>query len=304
MSKGTGAPRFNYRERSMSLHVLLVDDDPVVRDLLRELLHANGMQVSVLHDGASLLRRLELERPSVILLDIMMPERDGLRALQDLRAAGEDIPVIMLSARGGPLDRALGLELGADDYLAKPFDPRELLARIHAVLRRRGPVAASAPDARAPYRFGPFELDYGLRTLQREGERLPLRDTEFAMLKAFTHHPMQVLPRVKLHAMLYGDGIAFRDRSLDVPVWRLRRLIEADPSAPRYIQTIRGKGYVFVPGGELAEDATSEAGERSGGAQGTGGAGGVDDRAAAGGVALAPAAANLGAMRAWRESTA
>jgi two-component system phosphate regulon response regulator OmpR len=285
----------------MSLHVLLVDDDPVVRDLLRELLHANGMQVSVLHNGASLLRRLELERPSVILLDIMMPERDGLRALQDLRAAGEDIPVIMLSARGGPLDRALGLELGADDYLAKPFDTRELLARIHAVLRRRGPVAASAPDARAPYRFGPFELDYSLRTLQREGERLPLRDTEFAMLKAFTQHPMQVLPRVKLHAMLYGDGITFRDRSLDVPVWRLRRLIEVDPSEPRYIQTIRGKGYVFVPGGELSEDATSDAREPSGVIGGVGDIGSDGDD----GISLAPAAAaGKRAARGWRESAA
>lgn len=252
----------------MSLHVLLVDDDPVARDLLRELLHANGMQVSVLHNGALLLRGLELERPSVILLDTMMPERDGLRALQDLRAIGDDIPVIMLSAHGGSLDRALGLELGADDYLTKPFDPRELLARIHAVLRRRGPVAASAPDARAPYRFGPFALDFSLRTLQREGERVPLRDTEFAMLKAFTQHPMQVLPRVKLHAMLYGDGTAFRDRSLDVPVWRLRRLIETDPSVPRYIQTIRGTGYVFVPGGELPEGTTAGARERSGGVDG------------------------------------
>ncbi|AVF42045.1 response regulator [Pandoraea apista] len=286
----------------MSLHVLLVDDDPVVRDLLRELLHANGMQVSVLHNGASLLRRLELERPSVILLDIMMPERDGLRALQDLRAAGEDIPVIMLSARGGPLDRALGLELGADDYLAKPFDPRELLARIHAVLRRRGPVAASAPDARAPYRFGPFELDFSLRTLQREGERLPLRDTEFAMLKAFTQHPMQVLPRVKLHAMLYGDGIAFRDRSLDVPVWRLRRLIETDPSEPRYIQTIRGKGYVFVPGGELSEGATSDARERSGGEDIGDGENHSDSGSA---LSLAPSASvNKRTVRGWRESVA
>ncbi|WP_087722494.1 response regulator [Pandoraea sp. PE-S2T-3] len=284
----------------MSLHVLLVDDDPVVRDLLRELLHANGMQVSVLHNGASLLRRLELERPSVILLDIMMPERDGLRALQDLRAAGEDIPVIMLSARGGPLDRALGLELGADDYLAKPFDPRELLARIHAVLRRRGPVAASAPDARAPYRFGPFELDFTLRTLQREGERLPLRDTEFAMLKAFTQHPMQVLPRVKLHAMLYGDGISFRDRSLDVPVWRLRRLIETDPSEPRYIQTIRGKGYVFVPGGELSADAASDTREHDAGGADDGRSLAVPPVAAV--AAVAPAVKR--AVRGWRESMA
>ena len=164
------------------------------------------------------------------------------------------------------------------------------------MLRRRGPVAASAPDARAPYRFGPFAREYSLRTLQREGERLPLRDTEFAMLKAFTQHPMQVLPRVKLHAMLYGDGITFRDRSLDVPVWRLRRLVEADPSEPRYIQTIRSKGYVFVPGGELSDGATPDSRERSR----AGDVSSQDD-----GRALAsPAPVVKRAVRGWRESAA
>jgi two-component system phosphate regulon response regulator OmpR len=231
----------------MKPHVLIVDDDPVVRDLLREFLQSHNVEVSVLHDGAGLARRLETERPSVIVLDIMMPNTDGLHALQALRAAGDDIPVIFATARGGTADRIAGLELGADDYIAKPFDPRELLARVRAVLRRRGEPHGSAPEARVPYRFGPFELDFTGRLLFRDGERVSLRDAEFAVLRVFVNHPYKVLSRALMHELLHGDGLAFRDRSLDVPVWRLRRVIEDDPSDPRYIQTLRGRGYVFVP---------------------------------------------------------
>jgi len=231
----------------MKTHVLIIDDDPVVRDLLRQFLQSHGMDVSVLHDGTGLQRRLEAERPSVIVLDIMMPVADGIRTLKELRESGDDIPVIFVTARGGIADRISGLEVGADDYLAKPFDPRELLARIRAVLRRRGPATGSVPEARAPYKFGPFELDFAARLLFRDGERVSLRDAEFAILKVFVNNPFKVLSRVLIHDMLHGDGLAFRDRSLDVPVWRLRRVIEEDPSDPRFIQTVRGKGYVFVP---------------------------------------------------------
>lgn len=232
----------------MTPHVLLVDDDPVACDLLSRILLSSGMTVSVLHDGYDLSRRLTQERPSVVLLDIMMPRKDGLSALQEVRAAGDDVPMIFLSARGEAADRAAGLELGADDYLPKPFCSRELLARIHAVLRRRPQAPGSAPEQRHSYSFGPFDVDFSARILTRDGERLPLRDTEFAMLKVFTGHQMKVLSRARLHDRLYGSDMHFRDRSLDVPVWRLRRVIEEDPSVPRYIQTVRGRGYVFVPG--------------------------------------------------------
>jgi two-component system phosphate regulon response regulator OmpR len=231
----------------MKPHVLVVDDDPVVRDLLRRVLQGNGMDVSVLHDASGLRRRLTLERPSLILLDIMMPNLDGLQALKQLREAGDDVPVIFLSGRGGVVDRVVGLEFGADDYLTKPCDSRELLARINAVLRRRGRVPSAAPEQRDTFSFGPYVLDYTTRTLVREGVRMELRDGEYALLKVFSTHPLTVLSRARLHDLLHGDDYAFRDRSLDVSAWRLRRVIESDPGNPRYVQTVRAKGYIFVP---------------------------------------------------------
>lgn len=231
----------------MSPHVLIVDDDPVVRDLLSGFLRANGFEASVLHDATHLGARLERERPSVVVLDVMMPRTDGLRALAALRAQGNDIPVIFASARSAVGDRIAGLTLGADDYVAKPFDPQELLLRIQTVLRRRSNGPAGAPVARERYRFGAFELDFMARTLERDGKRVPLRRSEFVLLKIFTEHPYRVLSRVLIHDLLHADGHEFRERSLDVPVWRLRRLIEDNPAQPRYVQTLRGKGYVFVP---------------------------------------------------------
>jgi two-component system phosphate regulon response regulator OmpR len=235
----------------MSPHVLIVDDDPVVRDLLSSFLRDHGCEASVLHDGIHLGQRLERERPSVVVLDVMMPRTDGLRALAALRAKGDDIPVIFASARGSVGDRIAGLTLGADDYVAKPFDPHELLLRIQTVLRRRGAVQAAAPETRDRYRFGPFELDYTARTLTRDGARVPLRGSEFVLLKIFTAHPYRVLSRVQVHDLLHADGLEFHERSLDVPIWRLRRVIEVEPSQPRFVQTVRGKGFVFVP---LIED--------------------------------------------------
>jgi two-component system phosphate regulon response regulator OmpR len=238
----------------MKPHVLVVDDDPVVRDLLRRVLQTHGMDVSVLHDGSGLRRRLTLERPSLILLDIMMPNLDGMQALKSLREAGDDVPVIFLSGRVGVTDRVAGLEFGADDYLTKPCDSRELLARIHAVLRRRGRVPSAAPEQRETFSFGPFVLDFTTRTLVRDNMRMELRDGEYALLKVFSAHPLTVLSRARLHDLLHGDETLFRDRSLDVSAWRLRRVIETDPSNPRYVQTVRGKGYIFVPDArELAE---------------------------------------------------
>jgi two-component system phosphate regulon response regulator OmpR len=231
----------------MTTSVLIVDDDPAVCDLLSRFLKARGLDVSVLHDGTGLRRRLEYARPSIVVLDIMMPDMDGLAALRQVRAAGDDIPVIFVTARDSVTDKVEGLELGADDYLAKPFDPRELLARIDTVLRRRAPASTGRPEACASERFGRFELDFITRALVSGNERIPLRDSEFALLKVLVRHPYKVLSRVLIHDLVHRDDSTFSDRSLDVPIWRLRRIIEEDPASPRHVQTVRGQGYVFIP---------------------------------------------------------
>lgn len=233
----------------MTTQILVVDDDQELRDLLREYLTRQGMAVSVLHDGATLERRLERERPDLIVLDLMMPGVDGLSALRALRASGDDIPVIMLTARADDVDRIVGLEIGADDYLGKPFNPRELLARIQAVLRRRHSVISAAPEQREPFSFGHFTLDFQTRVLRSNGVPVALSDSEFALLKIFASNPLRTLPRERLLEQLHGPEYDGTDRGIDVQVWRLRRVLENDPSNPRFIQTVRGRGYVFVPEG-------------------------------------------------------
>ncbi|AEA64674.1 MULTISPECIES: response regulator [Burkholderia] len=236
------------------IQVLLIDDDAALRDLLRTFFQQRGIEISVLHDATTLERRLERERPSVIVLDLMLPGVDGLTVLKQLRASGDPIPVIMLTARADGVDRVIGLELGADDYLGKPFMPQELLARIHAVLRRHAPAGAlgtrPAPERREPLRFGPFRLDFATRTLYRETEALKLTGGEYALLEVFALHPMETLSRTRLLDLLHGPYSNLTERGIDVPVWRLRRLLEDDPAQPRYVQTMRGVGYMFVPGGE------------------------------------------------------
>ncbi len=236
------------------IQVLLIDDDAALRDLLRTFFQQRGIEISVLHDATTLERRLERERPSVIVLDLMLPGVDGLTVLKQLRACGDPIPVIMLTARADGVDRVIGLELGADDYLGKPFMPQELLARIHAVLRRHAPAGAlgtrPAPERREPLRFGPFRLDFATRTLYRETEALKLTGGEYALLEVFALHPMETLSRTRLLDLLHGPYSNLTERGIDVPVWRLRRLLEDDPAQPRYVQTMRGVGYMFVPGGE------------------------------------------------------
>ena len=191
------------------------------------------------------------EHFDVLILDLMMPGEDGLAILKRLRAEKDMTPVIMLTARGEDVDRILGLELGADDYLGKPFNPRELLARIHAVLRRRPRQdAPGAPSMENEVvKFGDFELDLGTRVLKKNGEIVPLTTGEFAVLKAFARHPRQPLSRDKLMEMARGREYEAFDRSLDVQVSRLRKLLEPDPSKPRYLQTVWGLGYVFIPDG-------------------------------------------------------
>jgi two-component system phosphate regulon response regulator OmpR len=190
--------------------------------------------------------------PDLVTLDIMLPGMSGLDVCREIRRRGIDVPVIMLTARGEEFDRVLGLELGADDYLPKPFNPRELLARINAVLRRRtGDDAPGAPAAEGkPVEFGAFSLDLVTRTLTRNGEVVPLTTGEFAVLKAFARHPRVPLSREKLMEMARGREYEAFDRSLDVQISRLRKLVEPDPTKPRYIQTVWGLGYVFIPDGD------------------------------------------------------
>lgn len=239
-----------------ALQVLLVDDDAELRDLLRKFFQQRGIAFSILHDATNLARRLERERPSIIVLDLMMPGVDGLTALKQLRARGDTIPVIMLTARAEGVDRVLGLELGADDYLGKPFMPQELLARIHAVLRRQGPPPpAVVQEKRAPCRFGRFELDFSTRTLLCEGAPVKLTGGEYALLEVLASHPMETLSRTRLIELLHGPDADVTERGIDVPVWRLRRLIEDDPSNPRRLQTMRGIGYMFIPDNPADEES-------------------------------------------------
>jgi two-component system phosphate regulon response regulator OmpR len=231
--------------------VLVVDDDARLRDLLRRYLAEHGYSVFVAENAQAMNRLWLRERFDLLVLDLMMPGEDGLSVLRRLRGGNDRTPIVMLTAKGEDVDRIIGLEMGADDYLPKPFNPRELLARINAVLRRR--AAEEAPGAPVadgePVAFGDFELDLVRRTLSRAGKPVPLTTGEFAVLKAFARHPRMPLSREKLMEMARGREYEAFDRSLDVQISRLRKLIEPDPSKPRYIQTVWGLGYVFIPDG-------------------------------------------------------
>ena len=231
--------------------ILVVDDDARIRDLLNRYLTQEGFEVMVAEDGKALNRLLLRETVDLIVLDLMMPGEDGLSICRRLRAANDRTPIIMLTAKGEDVDRIVGLEVGADDYLGKPFNPRELLARVHAVLRRRPPhEAPGAPSSEnEQVAFGPFEFDLSARTLRKSGDEVPLTTGEFAMLKALVRHPRQPLSREKLAQLARGREFEPFDRSLDVQVSRLRKLIEPDVASPRFIQTVWGVGYVFVPDG-------------------------------------------------------
>jgi len=229
--------------------VLVVDDDARIRDLLKRYLAQEGFDVLLAEDGRALTRLLLRETVDLIVLDLMLPGEDGLSICRRLRANNDRTPIIMLTAKSEDIDRIVGLEVGADDYLGKPFNPRELLARIHAVLRRRPPpeVPGAPSNDAETVTFGPFTFDLGLRTLKKNGEDIALTTGEFAMLKALVRHPRQPLSREKLAQLARGREFEPFDRSLDVQVSRLRKLIEEDASAPRYLQTVWGVGYVFVP---------------------------------------------------------
>jgi len=204
---------------------------------------------------------LTRETVDLIVLDLMLPGEDGLAVCRRLRGAGESVPIIMLTARGEEVDRIVGLEMGADDYLPKPFNPRELVARIHAVLRRQTErVAPGAPSPAGRAAFGPFLLDPAARSLHGFERTIHLTTGEFALVKVFSQHPRQPLAREKLTLLARGRDHDLFDRAIDVQVSRLRKLIEPDPANPRYIQTVWGFGYVYVPADDAPDGETPAAG--------------------------------------------
>jgi len=231
-------------------HILIVDDDTQIRLLLKQYLESHGYRARAVCDAKSMDKALACDAYDLLVLDLMLPDEDGLTICRRLRAAGTTIPVIMLTAKGGDHDRILGLDTGADDYLAKPFNPRELLARIQAVLRRVPRALPGAPAADGkPVRFGPYAFNLTTRSLARDGVAIPLTTGDYALLKAFATFPYQPLARSKLTKLARGREHDPYDRNIDVGVARLRKLIETDLNRPTYIQTVWGFGYVFVPDG-------------------------------------------------------
>jgi two-component system phosphate regulon response regulator OmpR len=237
--------------RAMAEKILVVDDDIRLRQLLERYLTDQGFAVKAVPDAPAMDRALDREIYDLIVLDLMLPGEDGLAICRRLRAGRNEVAIIMLTAKGEDVDRIVGLELGADDYLAKPFNPRELVARIHAVLRRRAaPPPPGAPAAAEEVvRFGTVEVNLATRELAREGTITQLTTGEFGLLRVLVEHPRQPLSRDKLMELARGREYEVFDRAIDVQVSRLRKLVEEDAAKPRYIQTVWGFGYVFVPDG-------------------------------------------------------
>jgi two-component system OmpR family response regulator len=233
-------------------HLLVVDDDREIRSLVAQFLTKHGFRVTGVRDGAEMMRTLDGARVDLIVLDLMLPGEDGLSLCRRLRATPQtaQTPVIMLTAMGEETDRIVGLEMGADDYLAKPFSPRELLARIKAVLRRVSapPVAGAPVAAGTVLRFEGWSLDITKRELRSpDGVLVQLSAGEYDLLVAFVEHPQRVLTRDQLLDLARGRSAVPFDRSVDVQVSRLRRKIEPDPAEPTLIKTVRGGGYLFTP---------------------------------------------------------
>ncbi|MES2047588.1 MAG: two-component system response regulator OmpR [Pseudomonadota bacterium] len=232
--------------------ILVVDDDVRLRDLLRRYLTEQGFNVVSAENAQTMNKLWVRERYDMLILDLMLPGEDGLAICRRLRGAGDQTPIIMLTAKGEEVDRIIGLEMGADDYLPKPFSPRELVARVNAVLRRKAPVEIPGAPSEGPqtFEFGQFVLDLATRTLKKNGENVNLTTGEFSVLKVFARHARQPLSREKLMELARGREYEVFDRSLDVQISRLRKLVEPDPTNPLYIQTVWGLGYVFIPDGK------------------------------------------------------
>ena len=231
--------------------ILVVDDDKRLRDLLQRYLTEQGFTVRTAENAESMDKAMARDTFELIVLDLMLPGEDGLSICRRLRASEPQQAIIMLTAKGDEIDRIIGLEMGADDYLPKPFNPRELVARIQAVLRRRGTIVPGAPTVEhKTIAFGNIEVDLATRTLAKDGEPQPLTTGEFAVLKVLLEHPRQPLSRDRLMTLARGREHGPFDRAIDVQISRLRKLIEPDPATPRYLQTVWGFGYVFIPDGE------------------------------------------------------
>jgi two-component system OmpR family response regulator len=231
-----------------SSHVLLVEDDAEIRELLAAFLRRNGLRVSLASDGREMDQLLSVSAVDILILDVMLPDEDGLSLCRRVRAVG-GMPIIMLTARGQEVDRIIGLEMGADDYVTKPFSSRELLARIRAVLRRSEITAPErCSGRRTVFAFAHWRLDLATRKLYSEdGLRVALTSSEFELLVVFCEHPNSVLTREQLIDSPHETLSLSFDRSIDVYVSRLRRKIEKDPKHPQIIETVRSGGYLFTP---------------------------------------------------------
>jgi two-component system OmpR family response regulator len=237
-------------------HIAVVDDEAPAREMVGDYLRLHGFEVTLCDGGSTLRQSIAKQMPDLIVLDLNMPEEDGLSIVRDLKQK-HAVPIIMLTATASPIDRVVGLELGADDYLAKPCELRELLARIRSVLRRSAvvaapPLAAGAPTghARAPIRFGTKWLDIDAQVLRDDdGNEHPLASSEFALLKAFAENPKKVLSRERLLDLAEAREREAFDRAIDVRITRIRRKIEPNPAHPSVIRTVRGAGYLFSPDG-------------------------------------------------------
>ena len=239
---------------SQSQHIIIVDDEAPAREMVGDYLKMHGFTVTLCDGGKSLRGAIETSVPDLVVLDLNMPEEDGLSIIRDLKSR-INVPVIMLTATASPIDRVVGLELGADDYVAKPCELRELMARIRSVLRRSSPAKAATPDSAGAkaakerlVRFGTKWLDLEAQALRDdEGNEHPLTASEFGLLKVFAANPKRVLSRERLLELANArDSEAF-DRAVDLRIMRIRRKIEPDPSKPAVIRTIRGGGYLFSP---------------------------------------------------------
>ena len=230
-------------------HLLVVDDDRETRELLSLYLGQQGFEVAAVEDGEAMDAWLADNSTDLVILDLMLPGEDGLSIARRLQARHK-LPIVMISARGEELDRIVGLEVGADDYLPKPFNPRELLARVRAVLRRSGSTDPTGPIEDKSYRFGDFRFDGERRVLFRNDEEVELSRSEFDLLQVFVQRPNRVLSRDLIMDYLSGGERDPFDRSIDVRVTRLRHKIEDDPSDPKFIRTVWGIGYQFTPGGD------------------------------------------------------
>ncbi len=233
--------------RASGPHLFIVEDDDALRHLLGDYFQQQSLAVTLLARADELEPRVSCEAPDLILMDIGLPGLNGLDACHRLRQAGHQTPVILLTARSDEVDRVLGLEMGADDYLVKPFSTRELLARVRAALRRAKGVSGQTTGATGEVTMGTHVLDIAARSLRRGGESRVLNGVEYALLAELAQAPLITLSREHLLAVSHhGDGMAM-PRAIDAAIMRLRKMLEPDPARPRYIQTVRGQGYVFVP---------------------------------------------------------